>query len=107
MESVLGHGLENFQGFWPFLSKNSATKPESEAVIQSAIGRLAAGKTLIGIAHRLATIQNSDNIYVFQNGVVAERGTHEQLLAVNGLYQQMWDANLSVRDFLERGPVYA
>lgn len=83
------------------------TDPESEAVIQSALAKLVAGKTLIVIAHRLATIQNSDNIYVIQDGAVAEQGTHEQLLAANGLYRQMWDASLSVRDSLEGGPIYA
>lgn len=83
------------------------TDPESEAVIQSALARLVTGKTLIVIAHRLATIQNSDNIYVIRDGSVAEQGTHEQLLEANGLYRQMWDASLSVRDSLEGGPIYA
>lgn len=83
------------------------TDPENEAIIQSSIARLVAGKTLIVIAHRLSTIQNCDKIYVISDGEVQEQGTHEQLLGENGLYKEMWDAHVSVRDSMEGGPVYA
>lgn len=83
------------------------TDPENEAIIQAAIAKLVAGKTLIVIAHRLSTIQDSDKIYVIEDGKVAEQGKHEDLLAENGLYKKMWDAHISARDSMEGGPVYA
>jgi ABC-type multidrug transport system fused ATPase/permease subunit len=52
--------------------------------------RLMKGRTVITIAHRLSTIRDADNILVLQNGVVAEQGTHEQLLASNGLYADLY-----------------
>ena len=71
----------------------SYTDPENEALMQSSIAKLVRGKTLIVIAHRLSTIVDADRIFVIHNGMVAEEGTHEQLLAERGLYQRMWKAN--------------
>ena len=74
------------------------TDPENEAVIQSSVAKLVAGKTLIVIAHRLSTITDADRIFVIDDGRVCEQGTHKELLEDNGLYKQMWQAHISVKD---------
>ena len=62
--------------------------PENEHLIQHAISELTKGKTIITIAHRLATIQNADQILVVDDGKIAEAGTHEELIRHNGLYKR-------------------
>lgn len=64
--------------------------PENEALIQQAISKLVAGKTLIVVAHRLNTIRNTDQILVVANGNIAGRGTQEELLRECPIYQKMW-----------------
>lgn len=64
--------------------------PENEALIQQAISKLVAGKTLIVVAHRLNTIHNADQILVVANGNIAGRGTQEELLRECPIYQKMW-----------------
>ena len=64
--------------------------PENEALIQQAISKLVAGKTLIVVAHRLNTIRNADQILVVANGNIAARGTQEELLRECPIYQKMW-----------------
>ena len=64
---------------------------ENEHKIQLALQNLLKGKTTIMIAHRLHTIRDADKIVVFQNGTVAEQGTHRELVAKKGVYGQMWD----------------
>jgi len=64
---------------------------ESEALIQEALKRVMAGRTSIVIAHRLSTILAADLILVMDRGKIVERGTHEDLLALNGLYAQLYE----------------
>lgn len=65
--------------------------PENEHLIQKALERLMAGKTVIMIAHRLSTVAGADQIAVIDGGRVAERGRHEELLAAHGTYARMWE----------------
>lgn len=68
----------------------SALDSESEAAIQDALSKVMVGKTVIAIAHRLSTIAKMDRIIVMDEGLVAESGTHKELLAKNGLYAGFW-----------------
>lgn len=79
------------------------TDPENEAVIEESVSRLVKGKTLIVIAHRLSTIKDANRIVVVNNGTIDDAGTHEELLARNGLYARMWRAHMSVKDGLTEG----
>ena len=82
------------------------TDPENEAIIQASVANLVKGKTLIVIAHRLSTIADSDNIVVVKNGLIDSQGTHEELIAMNGLYKEMWQAHMSVKDTMAGGEAY-
>ena len=64
--------------------------PENEALIQKAFAKLTQGRTVIMIAHRLSTVVGADEIVVLDRGKIAERGTHENLVAAGGLYARMW-----------------
>ena len=65
--------------------------PENEAFIQEAISELVKSKTLIVIAHKLSSIKNADQILVIDDGVIAERGRHEELIALDGEYAKLWN----------------
>lgn len=65
--------------------------PENEALVQRGIASLVKNKTLIVIAHRLATIKGADMIYLVENGRIKDRGKHEELLVKCPLYQEMWE----------------
>ncbi len=67
--------------------------PEAEAAIQDALSTLVAGRTLLVIAHRLSTITRADQIVVLQNGRVAQRGRHEELVGPDGWYARAWAAH--------------
>jgi len=85
----------------PILILDEATAfadPDNEAKVQAAFARLAKGKTVLMIAHRLSTVANADCIYVVQNGQIAESGTKDELCAQNGLFARMWqEYQLSVQ----------
>ena len=70
----------------------SALDTRNEQAIQQALRAAAAGRTALVIAHRLSTIVEADQILVLDAGRVVERGTHESLLAANGVYARMWAA---------------
>ena len=69
----------------------SALDSEVETSIQENLGRLMRGKTVIAIAHRLSTIAALDRLIVLDKGQIIEQGTHEQLIAMGGIYAQLWN----------------
>lgn len=69
----------------------SALDPASEEVVNKSVSRLAGRKTIAAVTHRLASAVNFDQIFVMKDGRIVERGTHRELLALDGLYRQLWD----------------
>ncbi len=69
----------------------SSLDSESEALIQEGLRRLREGRTTFVIAHRLSTIRSADRILVVESGEILERGTHDELIALNGRYKQLYD----------------
>ena len=68
----------------------SALDSESEALIQGALSNLMKGRTSIVVAHRLSTIAGLDEIVVLKDGVIVEKGSHQELLVKNGEYSKLW-----------------
>ncbi|MBN7137016.1 metal ABC transporter permease [Lysobacter enzymogenes] len=81
-----------------FDEATSALDSKSERAIQAELDRLAVGRTTLVIAHRLSTVMDADQILVMDAGRILERGTHAQLLALDGVYAQMWDLQLRQGD---------
>jgi len=79
----------------------SATDPQTERALRTALRDDAAGRTRLIIAHRLETIAHAEQILVLCEGRIVQRGCHAQLLAVDGLYRQLWDEQMSMADQLE------
>ena len=73
----------------------SALDSESEKLVQEALFKLMENRTSLIIAHRLSTIQHADEIIVIQNGTIAERGTHQQLIQADGLYRKLTEIQRS------------
>ncbi|RRD06366.1 ABC transporter ATP-binding protein [Arachnia propionica] len=91
----------------PILILDEATAQadaHSERLIQQAISNLAVGRTVIVIAHRLGTIQGADQIAVIDGGRLIECGTHDDLVAAEGRYAQMWRGQQPVADNTEEEP---
>jgi ATP-binding cassette subfamily B protein len=85
----------------------SAVDTETEYLIQRSLDRLAADRTTLVIAHRLSTVKDADTIVVLDGGGVVERGSHEELLAADGLYANLWGVQAGEieslpEEFLER-----
>ena len=70
----------------------SSVDTRTEALIQKAMDNLMEGRTSFVIAHRLSTIKNADVILVMRDGKIVEQGNHEELLAANGFYKNLFDA---------------
>jgi ATP-binding cassette, subfamily B, bacterial len=75
----------------------SAVDNETEAAIQRSLDYITANRTTIAIAHRLSTIRYADCIYVMEHGKIVEQGKHEDLLAHNGIYAQLWNVQTGQR----------
>ena len=69
----------------------SALDTESERLVQDALEKLMKTRTTVAIAHRLSTIKSADEICVIHEGTIVERGSHEELLALNGYYKRLND----------------
>ena len=72
------------------LTATSALDTQSEKIVQAALDKASAGRTCITIAHRLTTIQNADIIQVLEDGEVAEKGTHNELMKINKKYAKLY-----------------
>ena len=80
----------------------SAVDVETEKEIQQALKKIAKGRTVITVAHRLSTIMDADVIYVFEQGKIAEQGTHTQLMECGGVYASLYQREMK-RKMSERG----
>lgn len=79
----------------------SSLDSQSEALIQEALKRVMAGRTSFVIAHRLSTILAADIILVMNRGEIVERGTHEELLALGGIYANLYETQFRQQDIVE------
>ena len=74
----------------------SALDTVTEVLIQEAISRLSVGRTVLVVAHRLSTNKNADNIIVLTQNGIEESGTHEELLAKQGIYHSLYNAQFRI-----------
>lgn len=104
--SILSHGQRQLLSFVRALVYNpailvldeatSSVDSETEELIQNALNRLMTGRTSLAVAHRLSTIRSADQIFVLHKGVLRERGNHQELLKMDGLYRRLYE--LQYRD---------
>ena len=71
------------------MNRPAGSTPRSEKLVFEALDRLMEGRTVVVIAHRLSTIQRADVIFVVDDGEIAERGNHEELMKLNGIYAEL------------------
>ena len=81
-----------------FDEATSSLDTEAERLVQQAIEHLLEGRTVFVIAHRLSTVQRADQILVMENGRIVEWGTHQDLLAAEGLYNRLYELQFSDDD---------
>ena len=81
----------------------SSLDAESEKLVQEALDRLMVGRTCVVVAHRLSTIVDSDQIIVIQNGRIVERGTHDELIRMNGVYKRLGRRQFGLKSKAEEG----
>ena len=81
----------------------SALDTESESLVQSALQNLMTGRTVFVIAHRLSTVRRADRILVLENGMIADEGTHECLMARTGTYRRLYDLQFEDVEAASRG----
>tara|TARA_R110002126_G_scaffold155833_3_gene303014 strand:+ start:18907 stop:20793 length:1887 start_codon:yes stop_codon:yes gene_type:complete len=84
----------------------SALDSATEQEIQTALDYVSQGRTTLVIAHRLSTVINADEIIVLKDGIIAERGTHKELLEHKGLYMDMWNRQREARETEEKLKVF-
>ena len=77
-------------------------RTHTEKEIQTALGAVSRGRTALVIAHRLSTIVDADQIIVLEKGKIVEKGTHQVLLAENGVYAGMWNRQREAAEAAER-----
>jgi ABC-type multidrug transport system fused ATPase/permease subunit len=85
----------------------AALDTESESLVMEALERLMKGRTVITIAHRLSTIRDADKIVVLKGGVVAEEGSHDELIARNGVYAELYRIQFNTAPTVAAAPVVA
>lgn len=87
-----------------FDEATSALDSETEAAIQRSLRTVTEGRTTVIVAHRLSTIRHADVIYVLDDGEVRESGTHDELVAADGVYASMWRVQTGERDGAKTAP---
>jgi ABC-type multidrug transport system fused ATPase/permease subunit len=85
----------------------AALDTESESLVMEALERLMKGRTVITIAHRLSTIRDADKIVVLKGGVVAEEGSHDELIARNGVYAELYRIQFNTAPTVAAAPAVA
>ena len=78
----------------------SALDNTTEVLIQHALDELCKGRTTLVVAHRLSTIRNADEIAVVMDGQIRERGTHEELMALDGTYKKLYSLQFRENDLV-------
>ena len=96
---ALARALLHDSPVYLFEEATSNIDVESENDIMREIHELAKSKTVILVSHRLANVVGADHIYVLDHGIVAESGSHEELLAHHGLYERLWSAQQTLEQF--------